>query len=328
MERAKLEGIRTELFCFGDDVAFTGAGHQREGIKTGKRGLAGGTLLNKCLGSLAKRGHTLNEMIDFATALTNKIATMSVSVTSCDVPGSGVTFELAPDEMELGLGIHGESGILRTKLLTSRTVVNLILENLLDPKKSPIAEELTNGDDKRVAVLINNLGGLSNFELNIVSKDAITEIRNRGLIIERILIGHYVTSFSMNGVSITIMAIDDISIQLLDDAASTTVFPRAQSVPFNEINEDPIYEIETKENNVEKVSKWIKLPGCSSMLFKSLIKVATESMIANEDRLNQLDRVGGDGDCGLTCKKGALAILNILKSDHAPTFLDLASICE
>lgn len=324
-----MEGVSTDLFCFGDDVAFCGS--KREGIKTGKRGLAGCILLNKCLGSLAKRGCSLSQVMNYATELTNKIGTMSVSVTSCNVPGSGTTFELGPDEMELGLGIHGESGILRTKLLASNEVVCLIMDNLLDPTKSPIAHALTIDASKRVAVLVNNLGGLSNFELNIVSRDIIEELERKGIKIERILVGSYVTSFSMNGFSISLMLVDDEIIKLLDDEALTSVFnsTHVQKTQFQVINSDPVFYLDKKTDNKETVAnEWISVPGCSQALFRSLLKIAAESMVANEGLLNQLDRIGGDGDCGLTCKKGSLAILKLLNSETTPRFLDLAAICE
>ena len=269
--------------------------------------------------------------MNHATELTNKIGTMSVSVTSCDVPGSGTTFELGPDEMELGLGIHGESGILRTKLLPSNEVVSLIMDNLLDPNKSPIAHALTSDANKRVAVLVNNLGGLSNFELNIVSRDIIEELERKGIKIERILVGSYVTSFSMNGFSISLMQVDDEIIKLLDDEALTSVFNSApaQKTQFQVINTDPVFYLDKKTDTKETVAnEWISVPGCSQALLRSLLKIAAESMVANEGLLNQLDRIGGDGDCGLTCKKGALAILKLLNPETTPRFLDLAAICE
>lgn len=315
VEEAKLEGIKSKLFCFGDDVAF------QNNPKTGKRGLAGVTFLVKCLGALSQRALSLDQLYNEAVNLTSKIATMSVSLSSCDVPGSGTSFVLGADELELGLGIHGESGVSRTKkLLSSKEAVKLMVDSLLDINKSPLRITRNSND---VAVLINNTGGLSNFEMNVVIKDTIEELTSRGLNVKRLLSGTICSSFSMIGVSISLMQVNDEILQLLDWPCDTPILNGCQK--FKAINFDQF----TDDSNVTSTvldAPYLEMPGVASDKWTKMLKASASAIIQVEDLLNQLDKVGGDGDCGLTCRKGAESLLEILKSNGKPSLLSLVSI--
>ena len=240
---------------------------------------------------------------------------MSVSLTSCDVPGSGSSFELADNEVELGLGIHGEPGIRRTQtLLTSRQAVNVMIDS--------IVSSLNPDDGSRIVLLINNTGGLSNFDLNIVTNDVIEEVRRRGLLLERLLVGSYCTSFSMSGVSVSLLLADDEIIRLLDAPNETPVFNPS---PIMKLNPCPVYDTAITEHKLG--TEWIEVPGVTREQFGTMVTAAAESMIQAEQLLNDLDRFGGDADCGLTARKGASAILNFMQvTNKIPTFLDLAAI--
>lgn len=315
VEQAKVQGIKSKLFCFGDDVAF------QNNAKTGKRGLAGGAFLVKCLGSLAERGYSLEQLYQSANDLAKKIATMSVSLSSCDVPGSGTSFVLGPQELELGLGIHGEAGISRTnKLLSSKETVKLMVDSLLDTNKSPI-----DCNCKDVALLINNTGGLSNFELNVVVKDTIDELTTRGFKVKRLHVGTLCSSFSMIGVSISLMNVDDEILKLLDSPCDTPMLNKCQS--FKQVNFDLINSFENEVSSAIKItSSYLKMPGVTPDNWTKMLNAAANSIIQVEELLNQLDKVGGDGDCGLTCKKGAKSILDTLKSNPTPSLLTLNTI--
>jgi dihydroxyacetone kinase len=257
-------------------------------------------------------------MFDHAVRIGSLIATMSVSLTSCDVPGSGASFELADNEVELGLGIHGEPGVRRTStLLTSKEAVITMMD--------AITSSLSIKEGQRIAVLVNNTGGLSNFDLNIVTNDVLEEIEKRKLQLDRLLVGSYCTSFSMTGVSISFIRTDDEIVQLLDRKSNTPLFNPA---PVMKINPDPVHEVAVNATSGQgSRSEWIDVPGVTREQFAHMVSAAASSMIEAEQLLNDLDRCGGDADCGLTAKKGATAILFFMETTkRAPSFYELADI--
>lgn len=266
-------------------------------------------------GALADKGLTLDQLFSRAESMAARIATMSVSLTSCDVPGSGSSFTLADNELELGLGIHGEPGVRRTNtLLTSREAVHTILESIVSVLQ-PVR-------GSRVALLVNNIGGLSNFDLNVVTRDAVIECQERGLVTERLLVGSYCTSFSMTGVSLSLMLLDDETLHLLDADCDVPAF---SSSTFLQVNPDPEHRVVQSDH--ELGHDWVNVPGLTKDHFKCMVRAGAEAMINAEELLNDLDRCGGDADCGLTARKGASAIIRFIdETKQTPSFLDLAAI--
>lgn len=320
VERLRIEeGVGCRLFCFGDDVSF-----DTEAVKkTGRRGLAGGTFLLKCLARLSEEGSSLEQLYDTAVRLTSRIATMSVSLSACDIPGSGTSFTLSDNEMEVGLGIHGESGVMRSPLFSSREVVCLLLDSIMDEKKSCIASMLKEGKPS-IALLINNIGGLSQFDENIVTMDIIQECQSRELKVARVMIGTFVSSFSMNGVSVSVMIVDDEVLRLLDSPSHCPAFSRNT---LRTVNSSPVFNVELVSREGPK-SSCKPIPGLTPQLFRQLLMAASESLILVEEILNELDKQGGDGDCGLTCRKGAEAIKRFLSQTDQPlSFLEIAELC-
>lgn len=324
-ERAKLEGIKVELFTFSDDVAFYG-----EGRNIGRRGLAGVVLFNKIIGALAAQGVSLEQLQSESVSLNKRIGTLSVCLEACNIPGVGLSFELSSDELEIGLGIHGEPGIKRSKLLSSRETVKLILDMLLG-SKSPLQDELKpnqGGKPVRIALVVNNLGGLSNFELNILAKDALEQLAERNFNVERVYVGAFVTAFSMPGVSLSLLHLDDRLVGLLDMPCDTAVWP---SRPHNKPNTEPILQMNDKleaEEDSFNFKDNDQYPF-NRELFLAMITSACTELVNNEKKLNDLDKEGGDGDCGSTQRKGATAILESIKSNKfVGSFLQLASLCD
>lgn len=322
IEQAKLQGIKCKLFCFGDDVAF------QNNAKTGKRGLAGVAFLVKCLGAMSQENLTLDQLFERAACLASRIATMSVSLSSCDVPGSGCSFILAPHELELGLGIHGEAGVSRTSnLLTSKQTVQIMVDSLLDKNKSPLRVDASLKD---VALLINNTGGMSLFELNVVVKDTVQELSSRGLVVKRIHVGTLCSSFSMIGVSISLMQVDDAIIRLLDCSSDTAIFNSSDTFrPLNEDSKIADFSDDLMSMNLDQVeAPFLSMPGLSPSSWSKMLYAAAHAIITVEDLLNKLDKVGGDGDCGLTCRKGAESLISLLKENPHPSFLSLVATSD
>lgn len=276
-------------------------------------------------GALADRGLSLDQLYEKAVELTERIATMSVSLTACDVPGSGASFELGINELELGLGIHGEPGVKRTDpnepLLTSREAVHLVVQSIVDSLATRSSQPKRFA---RIALLINNTGGLANFDFNVVTNDVIHEVTDQGMVIDRIMAGSFCTSFSMSGVSVSILMTNDEINELLDVPCDSPVF---KSNPPAPLNPDPIHETPAASNGSKRTNDWFEIPGVSQETFGHMVQAAAKAMIESEQLLNDLDRCGGDADCGLTAKKGASGILKFMEeSNTVPTFLDLASL--
>lgn len=321
-ERARLEGINVDMFTFSDDVAFYG-----EGRAVGRRGLAGVVFFNKIIGALAEEGLSVQELKSEADKLNNCIGTMSLSLTACDIPGVGDSFNLKLDEIEVGLGIHGEPGVSRAKLLSSQNAVQLMLDHLLGPQ-SPLYEILQSSKDDpvHVGLVVNNLGGLSNFEINIIARDAMKELAKRHFVVSRMYCGTFVTSFSMQGVSLSLLKLNETYLSLLDAPVDTAVWPASlRGAPNNspvlhleDLGVSPEIDYETND----------KLPF-DRPRFVSALEAACLAIIKSEDHLNDLDKECGDGDCGSTQRIGASAILEAIRNKtFGGSFLQMANICD
>nr|XP_033783880.1 triokinase/FMN cyclase isoform X2 [Geotrypetes seraphini] len=164
LERARADGIDVQMVIIADDCAFTAQ------KKAGRRGLCGTVLIHKIAGALAEAGKSLEEIICQVTAMLGVIGTMGVSLSPCSVPGSGPAFHLSPDELELGLGIHGEAGIRRMKMMSADAVVKLMIDHMTDPSNE---SHLRFNPGVRLVLVVNNLGGLSFLEMEVVANSAV-----------------------------------------------------------------------------------------------------------------------------------------------------------
>jgi dihydroxyacetone kinase len=202
-ERARAEGIPVEVVIVGEDCALP-----RGASKAGRRGLAGTLFVHKVSGALAELGHSLEEILPAAQAVAADIATMSVSLAPCLVPGRGPCFTLPPGTMGIGLGIHGEEGVSREPLVASRVVARRLVQGLLNSDDGFGYFQAERG--QRVALLLNNLGGTSMLELQVMMADILEELVDvRGLRVERVYFGSMMTSLAMAGVSVTLMHLED-----------------------------------------------------------------------------------------------------------------------
>ncbi|MCS7461399.1 dihydroxyacetone kinase subunit DhaK [Paenibacillus doosanensis] len=211
-ELAAMEHIRVETVLVTDDVASAppSQAHRR-------RGIAGGFLVFKAAGAAAERGYGLEDVVRVARKTNDAIRTMGVALTPCAVPQTGKpSFVLGEDEMEIGLGIHGEPGVERGKLRTADEVADALLERIL--ADMPVES----GD--RVAVLINGLGSTPQMELFIVYRRVAQRLAELGAHIHRSFVGEYVTSLEMGGCSVSVLKLDDELAELVDDPADTPMY--------------------------------------------------------------------------------------------------------
>ena len=213
-EMADMDDIRVEMSIGKDDVA---SAPRSEADR--RRGVAGIFFAYKIAGAKADTMASLDEVKDTTDAAINATCTMGVALTPCTIPAAGEpTFTIADDEMELGMGIHGEPGIERGKLKPADEVTEIMAQKIIEdlPFKS--------GDE--VAVLVNGLGATPPEELYIIYNKAYDIIRNHGLKIYRSYIGEYATSMEMAGASLSLLKLNDEFKTLLDAPAFSPFLPQ------------------------------------------------------------------------------------------------------
>lgn len=206
---ALAEGIEVETVVIDDDVAV------KDSLYTaGRRGVAGTLLVEKIAGAAAERGDALAEVAELARAVNANVRSMGMALSPCTVPHAGEpSFELGDDEIEIGIGIHGEPGRERIALEPADAIVDRMLE--------PILEDLPFSSGDRVLLFVNGMGGTPLVELYVVFRRAAEVLASHGIEVSRSLVGSYVTSLEMQGASITVLRLDDALTELWDAPVQT-----------------------------------------------------------------------------------------------------------
>ena len=191
------EGIKTKTIIVADDIA---SASNEEKLK--RRGISGMVFVFKIAGAIAETKASLEETFDMTTSANNNIRTLGVAVSPCILPEAGKpTFEISDDEIEIGMGIHGEPGIKREKLRKANPLVDDLCKRILD--------DFDLKDEKQVTVMINSLGATPLEELYIISKRVHENFLNLNINIIKTYVGRYATSMEMAGMSITVFKLDD-----------------------------------------------------------------------------------------------------------------------
>ena len=192
-----------------DDVAV-----QDSTWTAGRRGVGVTVLLEKIAGAAAEQGRSLEQVADIARQVNANGRSMGLALTSCTVPAAGKpTFELGEDEMELGVGIHGEPGRQRVPLAPAREIAEMLVE--------PVLADLpfTKGDN--VVAFVNGLGGTPLIELYVMYNEVSRILRVHGVQVARSLVGSYITSLDMAGTSVTLLKVNDELLSLWDAPVKT-----------------------------------------------------------------------------------------------------------
>jgi phosphoenolpyruvate---glycerone phosphotransferase subunit DhaK len=193
---ARGEGIEVEAVVIDDDVAV-----QDSLYTAGRRGVGTTVLAEKICGAAAEAGQNLQQVAELCRKVNANGRSMGMALTSCVVPAAGTpTFELGDDEMEIGIGIHGEPGRERRKLAPASEIVESLM--------TPIVEDLPFQRGDEVLAFVNSMGGTPLIELYIVYNELHEFLTQRGITITRNLIGPYITSLEMAGCSITLLKLD------------------------------------------------------------------------------------------------------------------------
>jgi phosphoenolpyruvate---glycerone phosphotransferase subunit DhaK len=206
---AKGEGVDVEAVVTNDDVAV-----QDSLYTAGRRGVGITVIAEKICGAAAEEGKPLAEVAELCRTVNGQGRSMGMALTPCVTPGSGEpSFELGDDEMEIGIGIHGEPGRFREPLASAAHVVERLA--------TAIVEDLPYESGDRVLAFVNGMGGTPLIELYIVYRELDRFLQGRGIAIERRLIGNYITSLEMAGCSITLLRLDDELTRLWDAPVDT-----------------------------------------------------------------------------------------------------------
>ncbi|BFN05070.1 dihydroxyacetone kinase subunit DhaK [Clostridium tetani] len=208
-DMAEMEGIQVEAVVVNDDVAVEDSTYT-----TGRRGIAGTIFIHKIAGAKAEKGASLEEVKSVAEKVISNVKSMGVALTPCIVPAAAKpSFTLEENEMEIGIGIHGEPGTHREELKSADEITEHLVNKILDDIKIDKGEE--------VAIMVNGLGSTPLMELFIVNKKVHQMLEDKGIKVYETFVGEYMTSLEMAGCSVTLLKLDEELKELLDANADT-----------------------------------------------------------------------------------------------------------
>jgi dihydroxyacetone kinase-like protein len=204
-----MQGINTASVVIDDDVAV------KDSLYTaGRRGVGSTVLAEKLCGAAAEQGRSLEAVAEVCRKVKAWGRSMGMALTSCTVPHAGKpTFDLPEDDMEIGIGIHGEPGRVRMKLKPADEIVEILMEAIITDLPFNAGDE--------VLLFVNGMGGTPLIELYIAYRKAHQIAEQRGLKVMRCLVGPYITSLEMAGVSISLLKLDDDLTRLWDSPVYT-----------------------------------------------------------------------------------------------------------
>ncbi len=208
-EMAEDDDVKVECVYVNDDVAV------EDSLYTvGRRGVAGTMFVHKIAGAAAEAGKGLQEVKGLAEKTIKQMKSIGIALNSCTVPAKGTpTFELGEDEIEFGVGIHGEPGIQRQKIGTADEMAKQMLDKVL--------KELDLGQGKDCALIVNGLGATPLMELYLLNNSIGKQLEEKGIKVYKTFVGNYMTALDMAGASITVLALDDELKQYLDAPVQT-----------------------------------------------------------------------------------------------------------
>lgn len=331
MADAQDDGIKVDAVYVNDDIAV------KDSLYTvGRRGVAGTVLVHKCAGAAAEQGKELEEVKAVANKVIENVRSFGFAFTSCTVPAAGhPTFEIGDDEMEFGVGIHGEPGRFREKIdYSTGTFCDDLSRRILTDLEEDLA--LKKGED--VVLLINGFGGTPLQELYILNNSVTKALKADGINIHRTIVGNFMTSIDMAGASISVLRVDNELKALIDYPVSTPALTwgaamseqaeaaleavqaigRAlgyapvetahkavakKAVATDENEDNAVYEVEGTPQVGETIN---------TAAFVQIVDKMADVIIENEVPFCEADKMG-DGDFGMSIAKG----FKQLKADWA-----------
>mgnify|MGYP004465938701 FL=1 len=293
---AEEDGIKVDYVKVDDDIAV-----QDSLYTVGRRGVAGTVLVHKVAGAAAETGLSLAEVKKAAEHAVENVRSLGFAFTSCTVPAKGTpTFEIGDNEMEYGVGIHGEPGIRRETVISA--------DELAERMVTALTEELQVQKDGSVTVLVNGFGSTPLQELYLLNNAVCRVLDEKGITIHRTFVGNYMTSIDMQGASISLMKMDDELKKYLNQeseapafkvSACETEIPYVNLTEQSEENKEVSYEMRTDESASTISGGKVTLDN-----MKYLVDKMSTCIIENEVPFCELDSHAGDGDFGMSVAKG------------------------
>jgi dihydroxyacetone kinase len=291
------DGLLVDYIRVDDDIAV-----QDSLYTVGRRGVAGTVLVHKIAGALAEQGGSLQEVKAAAQKAADNVRSIGFAFTSCTVPSKGTpTFDIGENEMEYGVGIHGEPGRKREKLIPADELAHRMVTTLLEDMRLTDAQ-------KEIALLVNGFGGTPLHELYILNNAVARELTRKGIAINRIFVGNYMTSIDMQGASVSIMKLDRQLKDLLSAKSEAPAFRVDGPV-------EPVQyaDLAAPCEETGEVSCKVGTPASAAVIREN--KVSLENMIYIVDKMSEciienevpfceLDSHAGDGDFGMSIAKG------------------------
>ncbi|MGF1528269.1 MAG: dihydroxyacetone kinase subunit DhaL [Candidatus Competibacterales bacterium] len=291
---AHLEDISVEVVVVADDVAT-----RQPDDRSAARGIAGTVLVHKIAGAAAAAGAPLAQVAAIARQVNEQLSSLGVALSPCIVPAAGqASFNLGPEEMELGLGIHGEPGIERQTLKAATPLVEDMVVRLVADVRNPHAGAW--------ALLVNNLGATPTMELQVIVQAALEALEQRGMVVVRTYSGTFLTSLEMAGVSLSLLEVDDAMVAALDAPTNTLAWPayRAQ-----EVVGDPVLVVAGGAEAPALAGPPQPEGGRKARAQRQMV---CQALANAEAELTALDQAVGDGDLGVSLKRGAEAVVQNL----------------
>lgn len=297
-EELAANGMAVRHVAVADDVASAPIERKSE-----RRGIAGDFFVFKIAGAAADLGEPLARVEALAHAANEATRSMGVALGACSLPQTGrPNFAIGDEDMEIGMGLHGEPGIRRQKLAPADEVTDELMDML--------AKELSLSGGDRVAVLVNGLGSTTHIELYLIFRRVKQRLDGLGVSIHASWVGEYATSLEMAGASITLMKLDPALQTLLDHPCKTvaltvgTIHDGQATDVRSRRSEKPIENVRVTEGSVDLITDGDVTP----QIFRAMIMKVGEEIISEKDWLSELDGIIGDGDHGITMEIGWKAV--------------------
>ena len=293
---AEEDGISVEYVKVDDDIAV-----QDSLYTVGRRGVAGTVLVHKVAGAAAEKGYSLKQVKAYAENAVLNTRSIGFAFTSCTVPAKGTpTFSIAENEIEYGVGIHGEPGVSREAMMTADELSKRMTDSLV--------KELGLSENDEVTVLVNGFGGTPLQELYLFLNSTAKILDEYKIKIYRSFAGNYMTSIDMSGASLTFMKMNSELKSLLDAESDSPAFKvNGPVLPRNYEPFIPAYHTQsenTDQKNHTKGSAKVRqeILTVDNMIF--IVDTMSECIIKNEVPFCELDAYAGDGDFGMSVSKG------------------------
>lgn len=295
---ASEDGINVDYIKVEDDIAV------EDSLYTvGRRGVAGTVLVHKIVGAAAELGESLQNVKEVGQKAADSVRSIGFAFTSCTVPAKGTpTFEIGDDEMEYGVGIHGEPGIRREKVISADELAERMVNQLLNDLG------ISEGSNEEIALLVNGFGATPMQELYLLNNSVTRELAKKNIKIYKTFVGNYMTSIDMAGASISIMKLNNQLKELLTKPCDTPAFKVSKHIESREYT-----DVEIEDLNDEEVSFKVETDEAYSVIKDNKITLnnmiyivdkMSECIITNEVPFCELDSHAGDGDFGMSVAKG------------------------